>query len=219
MARTWSRRRGGRDRGADQEETRALLQEMPRAYHTQINDAAARRRWPGASARWTGEPRSVSTSRGTAASRCSTTWICRGRSAGSPRSSRCGWRSGRGRPGRRAQARSRSSSRRVPNRGVGYGVLRYLAPTPDGGERCARCRTPRSASTIWASSTAARRSWQLAAGERGAARARRRAHLIEVNALIAGGRLRVDWEYSAAIIAARPSSAVAGGFLRRLRRL
>ena len=96
-----------------------------------------------------------------------------------------------------ALRRSRSSCARVPGRGIGYGLLRYLRG--DAGARPrAPCRRPRSASTTWASSTGA------LAGERALFRLRRRAapapagspraprtHLLEIDGLRLGGRLRI----------------------------
>ena len=78
-------------------------------------------------------------------------------------------------------------------------------PRPSRRSRAAapRCRHRRSASTTWASSTALRRRRgpsRLAPGATGGAvsatRCRGR-HLLDVNALVLGGRLRVRWTYDA----------------------
>src|SRR6202046_3100641 len=69
-----------------------------------------------------------------AASRSARMRTCRGRWAGSPATTRCGWIRGRGgsrgwaRAAGRALKRVEQQVRAVPGNGLGFGLLRYLNP-------------------------------------------------------------------------------------------
>ena len=125
----------------DEDETRALLQDVPAAYRTQINDvllAALAQALTGVDGRpgaWR------SRWRATAAKTCSRAWTCRAPWAGSPRSSPCVLPAPAGGPGD-ALKRVKEQLRDVPTRGVGYGVLRHLCPDADVRERLAALPAP-----------------------------------------------------------------------------
>ena len=129
------------------ETTRALLREVPRAYGTSRSTTCCSR--PRSRARVAGADRAPacwSTSRATAARSSSTTSTSPARSAGSPRSSRSllDLDAVDTAPCEPLGAPSRSSCARSPDRGVGYGLLRYLRRRGQPlGAGSARCRGPR----------------------------------------------------------------------------
>jgi amino acid adenylation domain-containing protein/non-ribosomal peptide synthase protein (TIGR01720 family)/FkbM family methyltransferase len=115
--------------------------------------------------------------------------------------------------------------RAIPDRGIGYGLLRYLRGDEAVAARLRALPAPQvsfnylgqfdqllpSATSLFAVS-----------GEgRGPARSSRalRHHLLEVGALVAGGRLRVDWTYSANLHSRTSIERLAGRFLDTLRAL
>ncbi|HBL31162.1 MAG TPA: non-ribosomal peptide synthetase, partial [Acidobacteria bacterium] len=119
----------------DPEETQALLQEVPRAYQTQINDVLLTA-LALALAAWTGEPRFLVDLEG------------HGREEifeGIDLSRTVGWFTTMtpvvldvagvtGDPGAALKA-VKEQLRRVPARGIGYGALRCLSPSPEIRER------------------------------------------------------------------------------------
>ncbi|NHN76929.1 amino acid adenylation domain-containing protein [Azotobacter chroococcum] len=111
--------------------------------------------------------------------------------------------------------------RRVPNKGLGYGVLRYLS---EEGRLLAEGACPQVTFNYLGQldqSFAADALWRLAresAGEERAPSARRRSWL-EVGALMHRGSLRVRWTYSAAIHDEATVRRLAEGFQRELEAL
>ncbi|XYI02585.1 amino acid adenylation domain-containing protein [Sorangium sp. So ce1128] len=114
--------------------------------------------------------------------------------------------------------------RRVPGRGLGHGVLRYLCEREGVRERMRALPRPEvvlnylgqldpmmSRSSLF---TMARESY-------GSTRhpAARRPYLLEVNAFVLDGRLQVAWRYSPALHRAETVTALADGFLAALRAL
>src|SRR5205823_864743 len=178
-----------------EDETRALLNEVPAAYRTQIQDALLTAVVEAVSD-WTGDDEVVLDLEG------------HGREdlfEGADLSRTVGWfttmypvrlRRTRGGAGEALKA-VKEQLRRVPQRGIGYGVLRYL-----GGEALetvaevsfnylGQFDQARAEAGLFETAAEGTGSWQ--------AEDRRRAHLIEVNGLVSGGRLRVDWSYSEAV--------------------
>jgi amino acid adenylation domain-containing protein/non-ribosomal peptide synthase protein (TIGR01720 family) len=178
-----------------EEDTRALLHEVPAAYHTQIGDVLLTALLE-AFAGWTGRDDLLLELEG------------HGREElfeGVDLSRTVGWfttifpvrlERAPGGPGEALKA-VKEQLRRVPNRGIGYGILRYLRgeDLPSAaevsfnylgqldqavGEGSLFGLAPESPGPMWS--------------ERG-----RRAHLIDVNGLVVGGRLRLEWAYGAAI--------------------
>ncbi|HYO51728.1 non-ribosomal peptide synthetase, partial [Archangium sp.] len=183
----------------EEEETRALLQEVPTAWRARIDEVLLGA-LSLALARWTGERRLRVELEG------------HGREVpieGLDVSRTVGWFTAsypvvlelpaRLSPGDAVRA-VRDTLRAVPHRGVGYGLLRYLRDD----ERAATLRAGQAAqvsfnylgqfdATASASSLfgASPESSGPAQGEDGA-----RTHLLEVGGLVLGGRLKLEWTYS-----------------------
>ena len=190
--------------------------------------AARRRRCAAAAAL-----RCCSTSRATAARRCSAPSICRGRWAGSPASIRCGWICGRSIWRRRWRAERRSGGRSsaikeqlraVPRQGAG---LRAAALSQRGRRRreLAGFAAPQLGFNYLGRFAGGRAATRLGGGERRARGLRWRtarrmplAHAIEINALTldgaAGPRLAANWTLGAGA-ARRGCGARSGGGLVR----
>ena len=105
-------------------------------------------------------------------------------------------------PARAAGERVRAvkeSLRAVPARGIGFGLLRYASPDPEVRARLAALPQPGLAFNYLGQFGAARPGQEAPepdlSGPPRSPRARRR-HLLEVNASVVSGRLRLDWTYS-----------------------
>jgi amino acid adenylation domain-containing protein/non-ribosomal peptide synthase protein (TIGR01720 family) len=175
----------------DEEQTRALVQETPRAYQTQINDvlltalAQALGRWTGERAirfdleRHGREPLFDDVDLTRTVGWFTTIFPVRLELTTED-------------PGGALKA-VKEQLRRIPNRGLAYGLLRYLSTDPRVTAQLAAVPGPdvgfnylgQHALTPELESSGAARS----------PRARRR-HLLEIDGAIAGGRLRVQWGYS-----------------------
>jgi non-ribosomal peptide synthase protein (TIGR01720 family) len=207
----------------DPEETRQLLQAVPRAYDTQINDALLSA-LAVAFRSWTGDGTLLVDVEG------------HGREAiaGDVDISRTvGWFTtmypvclqvdGDALP-EQVMQRVKEQVRQVPGRGIGYGLLRYLARTTAAAEALRRTRRaevlflylgqfeqrPQEAATFG-------RATEAVGPERypGA----ERAHLIEVTGVIRDGRLQVSWTYSTHRHRRETIAALAGHFERALREI
>ncbi|HEV2736856.1 MAG TPA: condensation domain-containing protein, partial [Longimicrobiaceae bacterium] len=206
----------------DEEETRALLTELPGAYRTQVNDvllcALAQ-----AFREWTGERSLRIHLEG------------HGREelfADVDLSRTVGWFTSlftvrleleEGGPGAALKG-VKEQLRAVPQRGIGYGVLRHLSDDPGVREALARAPEPEVSFNYLgqldsgpADSTLFRRV-QGATGPTVAASAPR-AHLLDVNALVAGGRLRVSWTYGGGVHRRATVERLAERYLEALRAL
>ncbi len=204
-------------------ETDALLREVPAAYRTQVSDVllAALARALGA---WTGE-RAVRVEleghgreelfEGVELSRTVgwfTTLFPVVLDPGADPS-----------PGAALRA-VKEQLRAVPGRGIGFGALRWLAP--DAGTRGALAALPapevafnylgRLDSTLGPGSRFA-----LVPGAAGEERSpgAERAHLLEVDAMVEGGRLRVRWSYGAELHRRETVERLAEAFAAELRGL
>ncbi|HEY0101521.1 MAG TPA: amino acid adenylation domain-containing protein [Pyrinomonadaceae bacterium] len=206
----------------DADETRALLQEVPQAYHTQVNEvlltALAR-----AFAEWSGNGSLLVEMEG------------HGREEvfdDVDLSRTVGWftslypvlletekKAGAGDELKRFKEKLRS----LPNRGLGFGLLRSFGT----GDEAARLRErPRpevgfnylgqfDLENAEASSFGRVRSSRGASGLMPGART----HLLEVDAKVVAGRLQVDWTYSENLHRRETVEALAGQFERALRAL
>ncbi|WNG46961.1 amino acid adenylation domain-containing protein [Archangium minus] len=204
----------------DAEETRALLHEVPRAWRTRIDEvllAALAETFR----RWTGSPGLLVNLEG------------HGREElleGVDVSRTVGWFTSmypvllEGGDGEAGLKRVKESLRGIPRRGMGYGLLRYLTREP---ELSARLRAlpvpevsfnylgqldhvlPEGAPISMASESV---------GPTASARARR-AHLLDINGIVSGGRLRIFWTYSENVHARETVEALARDFQRALRGL
>jgi amino acid adenylation domain-containing protein/non-ribosomal peptide synthase protein (TIGR01720 family) len=201
------------------EATEALLREAPRAYNTRVDDllltALVR-----AFARWTGEPR------------LRLDLEAHGREEivpGIDLSRTAGWftavhpvtldLAGASSPGEAILA-VKEQLRAIPRRGIGYGLLRWL------GEDATRERLVALPEPEVAFNNLGQLDQSLGGGSRFAPAPEstgpsqspraRRSHLVEVNALVLDGRLRVDWNYSANLHAAETIERLAAGFRAEL---
>jgi amino acid adenylation domain-containing protein/non-ribosomal peptide synthase protein (TIGR01720 family) len=185
-----------------EEETRALLQEVPAAYRTQINDVllCALAESVGG---WSGSPRIRLALEG------------HGREeqvgAGVDLTRTVGWFTsifpvvldvaGAAGPGERLK-RVKEQLRSIPMRGIGYGVLRYLAPDDELRRALAGQASPEIAFNYLGQTglegTGRFRRVEAPHGPDVGAE-NRRAALLEVNGGIADGRLRLRWTYGEGI--------------------
>jgi amino acid adenylation domain-containing protein/non-ribosomal peptide synthase protein (TIGR01720 family) len=178
-----------------EEETRALLQEVPAAYRTQIGDVLLTA-VVEAFSEWTGRDDLLIDLEG------------HGREdlfEGMDPSRTVGWfttiypvRLTRvaGGPGEALKA-VKEELRRVPSHGIGYGVLRYLR----GEELRSEAQVSFNYLGQFDQVLGEAGFYAAAVESPGALQSPRgrRAHLLEVNGRIAGGRLRLDWSYSEAV--------------------
>jgi amino acid adenylation domain-containing protein/non-ribosomal peptide synthase protein (TIGR01720 family) len=199
----------------DEELTAALLQEVPAAYGTQIGDALLTALLEAVT-EWTGRDAMLLDLEG------------HGREElfeGVDLSRTVGWfttiypvrlRRTASSPGEMLKS-VKEQLRGVPGRGIGYGLLRELrgAELASGAELLFNYlgqfdRAPAPAQ-LFAPAEGRTGPWEDAGN--------RRAHLIEVNALVSGGRLRADWSYSEAVHDRADVEAVARRFEAALRAL
>ena len=217
--------------GLSAERTRALLQEVPAAYNTQINDvlvtALARTlSW------WT---MSTHQSANGASAAVLVELEGHGREEVSQPvdvSRTVGWftsiypvvlESKAAEEVGTALKRVKEQLRAVPRRGLGYGVLRYLG----SGETSARLRTMRQAQVAFnylgqLDQTVGEERW-LGIGEESAGaereRSGQRVHAVEVGGYVVGGELRMGWEYDGERYKRAEMEAVAARYKQELEEL
>ena len=215
------------------EETRILLQEVPAAYHTRINDVLLTA-LVQAFAQWTGATDLLVDLEG------------HGRDAGprnlGPRealfadldvSRTVGWftvlhpvyldLADAWGPGEELKA-VKEQLAAVPGGGLGYGLLRYLG---DDREKLARLRRRPAAQVSFNylgqldSATAESSFWRPLAEGSGPAvgPGGLRTHLLEINGAVSGDRLRLNWSYSANLHRRATVESLAAGYLKALRSL
>jgi non-ribosomal peptide synthase protein (TIGR01720 family) len=187
-----------------QAQTEALLREIPPVYHTQINDVlltALAQALQG----WSGRERHVIALEGHGREELFDDLDV---------SRTVGWFTsvfpvvlelgGLSEPGAALKG-IKEQLRQIPQRGVGYGILRYLrAGKPGGSEERAPQGEPELAFNYLGQFEQSKEEpglWQPAAEGVGATRSAegRRQHLIEVNGSISGGCLQLSWSYSEAV--------------------
>ena len=109
--------------------------------------------------------------------------------------------------------------RRIPNRGIGYGVLRYLSDQDAIRQQQADVRFNYLGQTdqLFQQSslfTPARESIEPARSLRGSRR-----YLIDINGIVTDGQLQVSWTYSQAIHRQTTIETLATSFIEALRSL
>jgi non-ribosomal peptide synthase protein (TIGR01720 family) len=198
----------------DEAETHALVHEVPRAYRTQINDALlvalaqSLAAWTGSSAvRFDLEGHGREPLFGEVDLTRTVGWFT---SIFPVRIEVASWEAGE------ALKSVKEQLRRIPNRGITYGLLRYQSSDPSVIERLKQAPQPEVGFNYLGqfADTAKLES----SGRMRSARARRR-HLIEIDGAIWGGRLRVDWVYSENHHRRATVDRVAEDFIGRLRSL
>jgi non-ribosomal peptide synthase protein (TIGR01720 family) len=197
----------------DEETTRALMQEVPPVYRTEINDILLTA-LTQSFARWTGQRRLRVDLEG------------HGREdlfAGFDLSRTVGWfttifpvvldlgEAGGDTGGEILQIKE--SLRAVPGRGIGFGLLRYLG----GAEAAARLRSLPRAEVGF--NYLGQLGQSAPEGERGPVMSPHtpRFHLLEVDCRIAGGQLRIGLSYSANLHARSTMERLAEDYLDALR--
>jgi non-ribosomal peptide synthase protein (TIGR01720 family) len=205
----------------DQAETHALLQEVPAAYRTTVNDVLLTA-LTMAMARWSGEPALLLDLEGHG----------REELVGDLDVSRTvGWFTAifpvllaapaGGGPGG-ALKTIKETLRAVPGKGVGYGLLRYLSPDPQTGERLARLPQPQvifnyAGRVDDPQSAAFRRAAERAGSNHASSGARR--HVLEISAVVADARLQMSWTYSENLHQAATIERLAQAYRDELRTL
>jgi non-ribosomal peptide synthase protein (TIGR01720 family) len=121
---------------------------------------------------------------------------------------------------REALLAAKERIRAVPNRGIGWGLLRWLA---DDAIRARLARLPRPAVSFnylgrMDTGGEADGGWSSAEADPGAGRApgARRPHSLSVDAVVADGRLHVSWGYAPAAHSAAEVERLAGAYLAAL---
>jgi len=205
------------------DETRALLQDVPRAYHTEINDALLTA-LAQTLTRWTGARAALIDLEG------------HGREdvlPGVDVSRTVGWFTSvypvrlelrPGLPPGEALKSVKEQLRRVPGRGLGYGLLRYLAAEP---ALRGRPEAPVSFNYLGqfgrqaAPEAGGPTPFEPAAESSGLAQSPRaaRSHRLDLNGGISAGCLRLEWTYSAARHRRATVERLAGDFAQALRDL
>jgi len=206
----------------EEEATRVLLQEVPPVYRTEINDVlltALARGFAG----WTGARSLLVDLEGHGREELFTDVDL---------SRTVGWLTtmfpvlldlgGTADPGVELK-RIKEQLRRVPRRGIGYGLLRYLAGR-EAAERLDAGPAPEvsfnylgqldQALPEGSNLRAARESAGASVSPLG-----ERSHRLEINASVSGGRLRMIWSYSSEIDAPATIESLAAGTLGELRAL
>jgi non-ribosomal peptide synthase protein (TIGR01720 family) len=114
--------------------------------------------------------------------------------------------------------------RQVPQRGIGYGLLRYLGGDPEltaalAGQPGAEV----SFNYLGQVDQVLAETGAFGAAPEGSGPARSplgvRRHLLEVNGIVAGGQLQVSWTYSQAVHHPETVAGLATGYLAALRAL
>ncbi|MFL5543033.1 MAG: condensation domain-containing protein, partial [Longimicrobiaceae bacterium] len=206
------------------EETRALLQEVPSAYRTQVNDvllcALAQ-----AVSEWTGGARVRLALEGHGREE--------GVGAGVDLTRTVGWfttlypvvldLAGAAGPGDRLK-RVKEQLRAVPGRGIGYGVLRYLSPDPELRRALAAAADPEIVFNYlgqFDGAGAADGGFGFVGGARGPESAgdNRRSFLLEVNGSVAGGRLALHFTWGKGTHRRETVRRLADAYLEALRGL
>lgn len=207
----------------DEGETRSLLQLVPQAYNTQINDVLLSALGL-ALTRWLGQPGARISLEG------------HGREelfAGVDLSRTIGWftalfplrldlpQAG----GLREVLKSvKEQLRRVPNRGIGYGLLRYLSGDDKAAAALRRLPQPQVLfnylgqldQTLPQPSAFA---WAPCPGGPAHSPQAKRTHALAINSQVIEGRLRLDWSYSEHLHRQSTIERLANDFLQALRSL
>jgi non-ribosomal peptide synthase protein (TIGR01720 family) len=123
-----------------------------------------------------------------------------------------------------ALKRIKEQLRRIPSRGLGYGVLKYLSEETDVKKQMREMANAEvlfnylgqfdqvvNESEFWAGAVESAGSNQSELGDR--------SHLLEINGLIAGGQLRMSWSYSESRHRRETVKQIACEYLERLREL
>jgi amino acid adenylation domain-containing protein/non-ribosomal peptide synthase protein (TIGR01720 family) len=205
------------------EETRLLLQEVGQAYRTQINDVLLAA-LAQALAQWTGEPRLLVDLEGHGREEISEVDVSR----------TVGWFTtifpvllevgSTLAPGETLKS-VKEQLRRIPQRGIGYGLLKYLSAEETASEQLRNGPQAEMSfnylgqlDQVFRDETS---TFALTDEPVGRTRSQlgRRKYLIEVDGAVRDGRLQMEWAYSEHVHARRTIERVAESFIKKLRKL
>jgi amino acid adenylation domain-containing protein/non-ribosomal peptide synthase protein (TIGR01720 family) len=204
------------------EETRALVEELPAVFRSEINDvllaALVRAFW-----RWTGEPSLLIDLEGHGREPIADD-VDVSRTVGWMTSIYPVWLELVSESDPVATLKAvKQRLRSVPDRGLTYGLLRYLSPLPQPAEALRRSQPQVIFNYLGRldRSGPVDSPLHLAPESKGPERspASRRQHLLEVSGRVAGGRLDVSWSYSRELYDAATVNRLAEGFMAELRSL
>ncbi|WP_158517254.1 non-ribosomal peptide synthetase [Moorena producens] len=201
------------------EQTRALLQDVPSAYNTQINDVLLTA-LVQSFAQWTGS---------------SVFWVHlegHGREdlfTSTNLSRTVGWftslfpvllnLTGIDHPGE-ALKFIKEQLRQIPQRGIGYGILRYLSCDGEVPKKLRSLRVPEVSFNYLGQfdPTQLAAGWQYTQEYSGDLHSPlgQRSHLLNVNGLVAEGRLKLEWNYSQNIHRTRTIEDLANAYMTAL---
>ncbi|NEO76293.1 non-ribosomal peptide synthetase [Moorena sp. SIO4G3] len=201
------------------EQTRALLQDVPSAYNTQINDVLLTA-LVQSFAQWTGS---------------SVFWVHlegHGREdlfTSTNLSRTVGWftslfpvllnLTGIDHPGE-ALKFIKEQLRQIPQRGIGYGILRYLSCDGEVPKKLRSLRVPEVSFNYLGQfdPTQLAAGWQYTQEYSGDLHSPlgQRSHLLNVNGLVAEGRLKLEWNYSQNIHQKRTIEDLANAYMTAL---
>jgi non-ribosomal peptide synthase protein (TIGR01720 family) len=206
-----------------EEETRALLAEVPAVYHTQVNDLLLTA-LVQAFADWTGRRRLLVDLEG------------HGRESvveGADVTRTVGWFTthypvaldlGRAADPGEALGRVKEQLRAVPNNGIGYGLLRYLSDDRETARRLRELRSPEvSFNYLGRFDRVLEESSAFGPADESAGRAHDDggpvSHLLRFNASVMAGRLRVSLTYGENAHRRETAARLADGYVAALRAL
>jgi amino acid adenylation domain-containing protein/non-ribosomal peptide synthase protein (TIGR01720 family) len=222
----------------EEEETRELLQEVGKVYHTQINDVLLTGLW-GVMREWSGGEGVLVEMEG------------HGREEGEvgevDLSRTVGWftslypvvlrvKEGRGEEGGEGRGEGggmvwgerlksiKEQLRRVPGHGFGYGVLKYMSGEGGAGEKLRRGREAEISFNYLGQFDQVIGHSKVfgVAGERGgggqSGRNRRR-YVVEISGMVVEGRLRMEWKYSERLHRRETIAGVAQRYVEILREM
>lgn len=114
--------------------------------------------------------------------------------------------------------------RRMPKRGIGYGVLRYLSRDEEIGKEMKRAGGAEvSFNYLGQLDRVLGGGMGIETAEENvgwsSSRRNKRSHLVEISGMVIGGRMEVEWRYSENVHRRESIEEVAGKFKEKLRRL
>ncbi|KAB8314800.1 amino acid adenylation domain-containing protein [Tolypothrix campylonemoides VB511288] len=111
--------------------------------------------------------------------------------------------------------------RAIPNRGIGYGILHYLCEDSSVNQQLQTIPTPEISFNYLGQfdSVQSQTGWKFAPESTGANHSSKllRDHLLDINALVVEGELKIDWTYSSHVHAHGTVENVAQSYIQAIR--
>ncbi|MCV3211983.1 amino acid adenylation domain-containing protein [Plectonema radiosum NIES-515] len=109
----------------------------------------------------------------------------------------------------------------IPNRGIGYGILRYLCETPTIHEQLQTIPTPGISFNYLGQfdQVQSQTGWKFAPESTGANKSSKqtRDHLLDIDALVVEGELQIDWTYSSNVHTRSTVENLAQSYIQAIR--